>query len=45
MVDAFGDDDLDSAYVLCRIGPGLRQHFCMERRKSELIAMAVFVCI
>lgn len=43
MVDPFGDDDLDSSQVLSRIGPSLRQHLCMKRRKSELIIIAVLV--
>lgn len=43
MVDPFGDDDLDSSHVLSRIGPSLRQHFCMKRRKPELIVVAVLV--
>lgn len=40
-VDPFSDDDLDSANVLGRIGPGLRQHLGVKGRKSELVVFAV----
>ena len=43
MVDAFSDDDFDSSHVLSRVGPSLRQHLCMKRRKSELVVVAVLV--
>ena len=45
MVYPFSDDDLDSPHVLSGIGPSLRQHLCMKRGKSELIVIAVLVCI
>lgn len=45
MVDPFSDDDLDSSLVLSRIGPSLRQHLCMERRKSELVVIALLIRI
>lgn len=45
MVDPFSDDDLDSANILSRVGPSLRQHLGMKRRKSELVVFAVLVRI
>ena len=43
MVNPFSDDDLDSANILSRVGPSLRQHLGMEGRKSELVVFAVLV--
>ena len=45
MIDPFGNDDPDSAYVLSRVSPGLRQDLRMKWRESELIAIAVLICI
>ena len=43
MIDPFSDYDLDSAVVLSRIGPSLRQHLGMERGKSKLVVVAVLI--
>lgn len=45
MVDPFSDDDLDSANILSRVGPSLRQHLGMKGRKPELVVFAVLVRI
>ena len=43
MNDPFSEYHLDSADVLSRIGPSLRQHLSMERGKSKLVVFAVLV--
>ena len=45
MIDPFSDYYLDSANVLSRIGPSLRQHLSMEGGKSKLVVFAILVHI
>ena len=43
MIDPFSDYNFDSANVLSRISPSLRQHLSMEGGKSKLVVFAVLV--
>ena len=43
MVDPFSDDDLDPSRILSRVGPSLGQYLCMERRKSERVAITILI--
>ena len=45
MVDPFSDYYFDSANVLSRISPSLRQDLGMEGGKSKLVVFAVLVHI